>query len=217
MSITVLVVDDDPGIAPRLREMLAPEADIVVVGEAAGGAEGAAVAERLRPDVVLMDLRMEPVDGIVATRRITAEGSAGAVLVLSVFGADRDVMAAIEAGAQGYILKDEQPELIVSAIRVTAAGGSVFAPAELQAAVRTHRGCHGLSGEEQRALERLSPREREVLPLLGAGLTNADIASELRVAEETVRSHVDHIKTKLGTNRIQTAILAIRAGLMSGA
>jgi DNA-binding NarL/FixJ family response regulator len=182
--------------------------DLEVVGEAENGQEAVRLVEQLTPDVVLMDLRMPGVDGITATARITAARPATRILVLTTFDDDEHLYPALSAGAQGFLSKDAPPENLLDAVRHTAAGESPFSSAVLRRLVRTAVGAHASAPEE---LPGLTGRERDVLALVGDGLSNAEIAARLHVAVSTVKTHVTSLMTKTGAdNRVRLAVLAHR-------
>ncbi len=218
----VLLVDDDPLVRAGLSMILSSAEDLQVVGEAGDGAAAVEAVRRHRPDVVLMDVRMPTVDGLTATRLVTAMPvTAGhgppRVVVLTTFGLEEYVFAALEAGASGFLLKDTPPRELVAAVRVVAAGEAMLSPA----VTRTLIGHFAKgSGSERRdaalaRLEALTARERDVLLAVGRGASNADIAKELFMSEATVKTHVSRLLLKLEcTNRVQVAILAHHAGLL---
>ena len=219
-SIGVLIVDDQALVRTGFRMILEFEPDLHVVGEAANGEEGVAQAAALRPDVVLMDVRMPGVDGIAATRRIAADPSCQArVVMLTTFDMDEYVYAALQAGASGFLLKDVQPELLVAGIRSVYAGESLLAPSVTRRMIESflERRPRVLEAGEQQRLASLTSREQEVLRLLARGLTNAEIARELYVSETTVKTHVGRVLMKLGLrDRVQAVIYAYKTGLVSG-
>ena len=206
--IRVLIADDHPVVRQGLRTYLELQPDIVIAGEAGGGFEAAAQAERLRPDVVLLDMVMPEGDGIEALRRIRSGRGAPRVVVLTSFPADDRVLEAMRAGAAGYLLKDAQPAELLAAIRSAHAGGSPLHP---DAAAR-------LVGElrhPQAAAIELTAREREVLELLARGMPNKAIALRLSLSEKTVKTHVSAILRKLDvTDRTQAALRAVRERLV---
>jgi len=198
--IRVLIADDHAVVRQGLRTFLDLQEDVEVVGEAADGAAAVAAAEALAPDVVLMDLVMPGADGIEAIRRLP-EGVRA--IVLSSFVDDDKLFPAVRAGAAGYLLKDVQPQELVAAIRTVHGGGSLLHPA---VAARLM---------EEIAADPLTPREREVLVLIGRGMANKVIARELGIAEKTVKAHVSSVLAKLGlADRTQAALFAVREGLV---
>jgi DNA-binding NarL/FixJ family response regulator len=202
-----------------MRVLLETAADMEVVGEAADGHEAVRLTERLRPDVVLMDIRMPRVDGIEATRRIVAASPATNVLILTTFADDETVYGALAAGAVGFLVKDGEPEEMIDAVRHAARGEAMLAPAVLARVIERARRAHdaerGPAAPASPAEANLTPREREVLSLLGAGLSNAEIAAELHLGVTTVKTHIVALLDKLGVrNRVQAGILAHRLGLV---
>jgi DNA-binding NarL/FixJ family response regulator len=212
--IRVVLADDQPLVRTGLRMILGAVDDIEVVGEAADGAEAIGVCAELSPDVVLMDVRMPNVDGIDATRAITATDSPPKVLVLTTFDLDDVVYEALRAGASGFLLKDAPEERLVTAIRVVADGGSLFAPSVTRTLIaefaqRSHRA-------SPVSVDRLTGRETEVLVHIARGLSNAEIAEALFVTENTVKTHVARILMKLGLrDRVQAVVLAYECGLVT--
>lgn len=206
MTINVLLVDDHPVVRSGLRAVPDSQDGVQVVGEAAPGEETLALTVHLRPDVVLCDLRLgEGIDGIETTARLRRLEPAPAVLILTTYDRDAEILGAIEAGAAGYLLKDVNPGVILDGIKRAAAGETVLAP-ELQSRV--------LKGMRE-PLPRLTERETEVLRLLSTGSTNREIARTLFVAEATVKSHIAHICTKLGVDSRSKAVHAAQqAGLI---
>jgi len=215
--IRVLLADDQPLMRSGFRLILDGEPDIDVVGESRDGEEAVAEARRLQPDVVLMDVRMPRLDGIAATRRILAEAAPAAhVLVLTMFDLDEYVYGALQAGASGFLLKDASPEHLLMGIRLVADGDELLAPSitrrliERYAAARIQPVAGTVAG-----LDRLTPREREVLGLVARGLANTQIADELVLGESTVKTHVASILAKLGVHdRIQIVVFAYERGLV---
>ncbi|MFD4575342.1 response regulator [Streptomyces sp. NPDC058417] len=217
--IRVLVVDDQALVRAGVTLLLRTAGEDVV-GEAADGQEAVRLAERLRPDVVLMDLRMPRLDGIEATRRILAARPGTHVLMLTTFDDDAEVYGALSAGAVGYLLKDGEPEAMIDAVRRAARGEPLLAPAVLARvlarAVRAHQDTEtGRSEGTAAASDSLTPRERDVLALVGAGRSNAEIGTDLHLGITTVKSHVAAVTQKLGLrNRVQAAVVAHRLGLV---
>jgi DNA-binding NarL/FixJ family response regulator len=210
--IRVLIADDHGAIRAGLRMILDAAGDIEVVGEAADGDIAVAQAKALRPDVVLMDVRMPGVDGITATGRITTDGLAK-VLILTTFDLDEYVFRTLRAGASGFVLKSASGQSLVDSVRAVAAGDGVLAP-EVTAAVINAFAATTLENTEPApdSFADLTEREREVLDCLGEGLSNAQIATRLFIGETTVKTHVSRVLTKLGVrSRVQAAILAREA------
>ncbi|MFF7469016.1 response regulator [Streptomyces sp. NPDC008092] len=213
---TVLIVDDQALQRLGFHMLLEAEPDMTVVGEAGNGSEAVRMTAELRPDVVLMDVRMPGMDGIEATRRIAESGGRSRVLVLTTFDLDEYAYEALRAGASGFFLKDARPAELVVGIRAVAAGDSVISPGlthKLIDAYTARRSGH--SPEHTRRLADLTEREREVLTALATGATNAEIAERLHLAESTVKSHVSRILTKIGArDRVQAVIFAYDVGLV---
>jgi len=210
----VLIVDDDELIRVGLRAIIDAQPDLNVVGEAADGAEVPPLVAKLRPDVVLMDVRMPAVDGIQATRHLLATSAAPPrVLVVTTFENDEYVYEALRAGASGFLLKRARPQEVVDAVRVVARGESLLFPA----AIRRLAAAYGPSGGADRlGSARLTEREAEVLRLMAAGRSNAEIAAELVVGVETVKTHVGNVLTKLDArDRTQAVIRAYESGFVS--
>ncbi|MER6925392.1 response regulator transcription factor [Streptomyces spiralis] len=216
-AIRLLLVDDDPLVRAGLSLMLGGAEDIEIVGEAADGGEVAALVERTRPDVVLMDVRMPGVDGLTATERLRGRPEAPQIVVLTTFHADEQVLRALRAGAAGFVLKDTPPAEIVEAVRRVAAGDPGLSPTVTRQLIR-HAAGGGADDRRTRARERaaaLNEREREVAVRVGRGLANAQIAAELFMSVATVKTHVSRILAKLDLgNRVQIALLAHEAGLL---
>ena len=213
MTVRVLVVDDQPLVRSGFRMILDERDDLELVGEAADGEQGIELARELDPDVILMDVRMPNLDGVEATRRLVEAGTRARILVLTTFDLDEYVYAAVRSGASGFLLKDVEPTELVDAIRVVAAGNSLFGPAATQRLVERFAGTPEPLNEG--ALERLTEREREILRLLAGGLSNAELAEKLFLSETTVKTHVSAVLRKLGVrDRVQAVIAAYDAGLV---
>jgi len=215
-TIQVAVVDDQALVRAGFRMILEIEPDLAVVGEAAEGEAAVAMVASTQPDVVLMDVRMPGVDGIEATRRILADPSCEArVVMLTTFDMDEYVYAALQAGASGFLLKDVQPELLVAGIRAVHSGESLLAPSVTRRMIETFLERPRTADEvARRRLETLTTREQETLRLLARGLTNAEIAGEFVVSETTVKTHVGRVLMKLGLrDRVQAVIYAYETGL----
>ncbi|MBL8096542.1 MAG: response regulator transcription factor [Anaerolineales bacterium] len=211
--ITVLICDDQAVVREGLRAILKTAGDIDVVGVAQNGAEAVELVARLKPAVVLMDLKMPGVNGVQATRRIHAEQPDVRVLVLTTYDADDWVFDAIRAGASGYLLKDSPSESLLSAIRGTAAGQAHLDPAVAGKVLA--RVAATLPAPDAGIARDLSERELDILRLIARGLTNADIASRLFLSEGTVRNYVSQVLAKLGVaDRTQAAVIALRHGLV---
>jgi DNA-binding NarL/FixJ family response regulator len=204
--IRVVIADDHAVVRQGLRTFLDLQDDIEVVAEAGDGAEALAAAEEHAPDVVLIDLVMPNVDGIEAIRGLRERVPAARAIVLSSFIDDEKLLPAVRAGAAGYLLKDVEPQQLVEAIRTVHAGGALLHPKVASRLL------------EEMASDPLTPREREVLALIGRGMANKVIARELSLSEKTVKAHVSSILAKLGvTDRTQAALYAVRAGLVGPA
>jgi DNA-binding NarL/FixJ family response regulator len=215
--IRVLVVDDQGLVRAGFRMILEAQPDIEVVGEAADGLDAVAAARRLRPDVVLMDIRMPRLDGLEATRRLAGPGVADPVrvLMLTTFDLDEYVFEALRAGASGFLLKDLPREDLVAAVRVVAAGDALLAPQVTRRLIEEFARRPAPGGGDPAALAALTARERETLELLARGLTNAELAEALYVSEHTVKTHVGNVLAKLGLrDRIHAVILAYEVGLV---
>jgi DNA-binding NarL/FixJ family response regulator len=212
--ITVLIVDDQPLQRLGFRMLLESSPDTEVIGEAQNGADAVRQTTELRPDVVLMDVRMPGLDGIEATRRIVADGGRSRILMLTTFDLDEYVHAALRAGASGFLLKDAYPEELLAGIRAVAAGDAVIAPALTRRLL--DKFAHHLGGQPAAdpRLDTLTDREREILIAIGRGWTNGEIAERLVLSESTVKTHVGRVLAKIGArDRIQAVILAYDLGL----
>ncbi len=211
--ITVLVVDDQPLVRAGLRTLLNEEPDIDVVGDASNGAEAVAAIASVAPDVVLMDIRMPVLDGLEATRQITALGAAARIVILTTFDLDEYVFDALRSGASGFLLKDAPADEIVRAVRVAAAGEALLAPSVTRRLIERFSG-HTFRADFPR-LRELTDREREVLMLVARGLSNSEIAARLFLSETTVKTHVAHILDKLELrDRVQAVVLAYEFGII---
>jgi DNA-binding NarL/FixJ family response regulator len=205
-KIRLLIVDDHPVVRDGLRGMLENQPDFEVAGDASEGSTAVQLAESLLPDIVLMDLRMPVMDGVTALREIKVHNPQVQVLVLTTYDSDADILPAIEAGASGYLLKDSSREELFSAIRATARGETVLAPAVAERLVTRMRAPGG---------EQLSSRELEVLQLVSEGESNSEIASHLHISQATVKSHLVHIFDKLGvSDRTAAVTAALRRGIL---
>jgi DNA-binding NarL/FixJ family response regulator len=223
VTIRVLVADDQELVRAGLDMLLAGADDVEVVGQAADGEGAVALTESLRPDVVLMDVRMPRCDGIEATSRIKAlpprqDGSEPRVVILTTFDLDEYVFAAFRAGASGFLLKDSPRERILEAVHSAAAGDGLVSPSVTRRLIAHFASDAPLAGAARHrpaALDELTPRESEVLELIGRGLSNTELAAHLVVSEKTVKTHVGRILMKLGLrDRVQAVILAYEAGIV---
>ncbi|OXM51033.1 response regulator [Amycolatopsis alba] len=211
--IKVVVVDDQELMRVGFRMVLGAQADIDVVGEAGDGAQAIKLAEELRPDVVLMDVRMPVLDGVEATKRIVEAGTAR-VLVMTTFDLDEYVYSALQGGASGFLLKDTQPDHLVSALRAVASGDAVVSPSVTRRLLDRFVGGGGKPLRDAAELDVLTEREREVLVLIAKGLSNLEIAETLFLSEATVKTHVGRILSKLDLrDRVQAVVLAYETGL----
>jgi len=218
MTISVLIADDQPLMRAALRMYLEAESDIEVVGEAADGERVVALAEQLRPDVVVMDIRMPNQDGVEATRRLTTgnNGESVKVLVITTFDLDDYVVEALRAGASGFLLKDATADELIHAVRVIAAGNALLAPAVTKRLLDryAHR-LPPLTSSQSQLLHSLTNREQQVLALVARGCSNSTIARELHLAESSVKTHVSHLLNKLGlADRVQVVVFAYENGLI---
>jgi DNA-binding NarL/FixJ family response regulator len=216
VSTRVLIADDQALVRAGFRKLLESAPDIEVVGEAADGEEAVDQARRLLPSLVLMDIRMPRLDGIEATRRLTSDGPATRVLILTTFGLDDYVYDALRAGASGFMLKDAPPEELLAAIEVVARGDALIAPAVTRAVIEEFTRRSPAASPPAPVLDELTAREREVLQLLAQGMSNAEIAERLVVSGGTVKTHVAHLLAKLGLrDRVQAVIAAYESGLVT--
>ncbi|MEV5982735.1 response regulator transcription factor [Streptomyces sp. NPDC052114] len=219
---TVLIVDDQPMQRFGFRMLLESQDDLTVAGEAGNGSEAVRMTAELRPDVVLMDIRMPGLDGIEATRRIIASGARTRILILTTFDLDEYAYAGLRAGASGFLIKDALPEELLAGIRAVASGDAVVAPSltrRLLDAYADHLPVAGSSPAHPAnhpRLAALTEREREILTVIGQGWTNSEIAARLHLAESTVKTHVGRILAKTGArDRVQAVILAYDTKLVS--
>ena len=215
MTIGVVVADDQAIVRAGFRLLIDSEPDLAVLGEAADGTEAVAAARKTAPDVMLMDIRMPVMDGIAATRLITADASRSRVLILTTFDLDDYVFAALRAGASGFMLKDRPPEELLSAIRVIAAGEALLAPNVTRRLIGHFTRQPDPLAAPPAALAELTVREREVLGLIAAGLSNTEIAGRLAMSVPTAKTHVSRILAKLGArDRAQIVVIAYQSGLV---
>jgi DNA-binding NarL/FixJ family response regulator len=216
MTLRVLIVDDQALVRAGLRLVLGSQADITVVGEAADGNEAIAGAQRLLPDVVLMDIRMPGLDGIAATRSIVATcGPATKVVILTTYDLDEYLFDALESGASGFLIKDTRPEELIEAVCAVAAGGALLSPGATRTLIAAFAGSRRPEPGTVPELDALTARELEILCLVGRGLSNTEIASALFISENTVKTHVARVFDKLGVHdRVQAVIVAYDAGLV---
>jgi DNA-binding NarL/FixJ family response regulator len=222
VTTTIVLVDDQELLRMGFRLVLDSQPDLEVVAEASDGRGAAAVVREHAPDIVLMDIRMPDVDGVAATREIVASGSAARIIILTTFDLDEYAYAALRAGASGFLLKDAPPADLLSAIRAVASGDAVVAPSTTRRLLETvvdqlpAPGAADLG--EDPALATLTPREREVVVAVARGLSNAEIAVELVLAEATVKTHIGRILAKLELrDRVQIVVFAYEHGLVSAA
>jgi DNA-binding NarL/FixJ family response regulator len=217
VTIRVLLVDDEDLVRAGLELILSAEDDLEVVGQAGSGAEAVDLAERCRPDVVLMDIRMPGMDGLEAARRILRQPDNPArVVVLTTFDLDEYVFEAFRAGVSGFLLKDASRARIVDGIRSVASGEALLAPTVTRRMIERFTAAPGRSIRRPRELDSLTSREAEVLVLVAQGLSNVDIAGRLFLSESTVKTHVSRMLAKLGvTDRVQAVVLAYESGVVA--
>ena len=215
MTIRVVVADDQGMVRSGFSTLLNAQPDIEVIGEAVNGQEAVAAASELRPDVILMDVRMPVMDGLQATRRITATDDPPRILILTTFDLDDYVFEALRAGASGFLLKDASAGELAAAVRVVAVGDGLLAPAVTRRLIAEFARMGGPRLPSPRKLKELTDRETEVLALVARGMTNAEIAGQLVVAEQTVKTHVSRVLTKLRLHdRAQAVVFAYESGLV---
>ena len=215
MTIRVLVADDQSMVRAGFRMLLKSAEGIDVVAEAEDGLEAVEKSARLRPDVVLMDIRMPQLDGLEATRRILAADEHVRVLILTTFDLDEYIYEALQAGASGFVLKDDPPEQLLEAIRTVAAGDALLSPSVTKRVIRQFTQLPRRTAP--RAFDELTARERDVLRLLTHGLSNAEIGAQLYISETTVKTHVTRVLQKLDLrDRAQAIVFAYRSGLFEG-
>jgi DNA-binding NarL/FixJ family response regulator len=216
MTVGIVVVDDHEVVRAGFAALLGTQPDFTVLGTAADGAEAVRTCQEQRPDVVVMDIRMPGMDGIEATRLLTSAGSGPRVLVLTTFDLDEYVYDALRAGASGFLLKDVTAERLFDAVRVIAAGEALLAPAITKRLIGEFaRQRPRANARPEPALATLTPRETEVLRLIAGGLSNTEIARRLMVTEETVKTHVSRVLSKLGLrDRTQAVVVAYESGLV---
>jgi DNA-binding NarL/FixJ family response regulator len=215
MTVRVVIADDQGMVRSGFTTLLNSEPDIEVVGEAVNGQEAVARAVQLRPDVILMDVRMPVMDGLQATRQITAMDGGPRVLVLTTFDLDDYVYQALRWGASGFLLKDASARELAEAVRVVAAGDGLLSPSVTRRLIAEFARMGAPRGPSRKTLQDLTERETEVLALVARGLSNAEIAGRLVVAEQTVKTHVSRVLMKLGLrDRTQAVVLAYETGLV---
>jgi DNA-binding NarL/FixJ family response regulator len=215
VTIRVVVADDQEIVRAGFAALLATQQDVTVVGTARDGEEAVRVCLEQRPDVVLMDVRMPAMDGIEATRRLTADGSGPRVIILTTFDLDDYVYDALSAGASGFLLKDAGAERLFDAVRVVAAGDALLAPGVTRRLIAEFARMRPRLPPRPEGLEELTERETEVLRLIAEGLSNMEIADRLVVSDETVKTHVSHVLGKLDLrDRTQAVVIAYESGLV---
>jgi DNA-binding NarL/FixJ family response regulator len=212
MTIRVLVADDQSMVRAGFRMLLGGEKDLEVVAEAGNGIEAVEKTGRFHPDVILMDIRMPELDGLQATRRILAADNGARILILTTFDLDEYVYEALRAGASGFVLKDDSPEQLITAIRTVAAGDALLSPAITKRVIQKF--AHMPRPAPPKGLDELSERELDVFRLMARGLSNGEIAQELFISETTVKTHVTHVLQKLNLrDRVQAVVLAHQTGV----
>jgi DNA-binding NarL/FixJ family response regulator len=217
MSVRVLIADDQELVRTGFRMILDAEPDIEVVGEATNGREAVTIARELAPDIVLMDIRMPELDGIEATRQVTAHGGGAPtrVLMLTTFDLDEYVYDALRAGASGFLLKDVPANQLAAGVRMVAAGDALLAPTITRRLIEEFAAA-APAAQAPPGMNELTPRESEVFLLVARGMSNAEIAAELVIGETTVKTHVTRLLMKLGLrDRVQAVVLAYEAGVVS--
>jgi DNA-binding NarL/FixJ family response regulator len=212
MTIRVLVADDQSMVRAGFRMLLGGEKDLEVVAEAGNGIEAVEKTGRFHPDVILMDIRMPELDGLQATRRILAADNGARILILTTFDLDEYVYEALRAGASGFVLKDDSPEQLITAIRTVAAGDALLSPAITKRVIQKF--AHVPRPAPPKGLDELSERELDVFRLMARGLSNGEIGQELFISETTVKTHVTHVLQKLNLrDRVQAVVLAHQTGV----
>jgi DNA-binding NarL/FixJ family response regulator len=213
MTIRVLIADDQSMVRAGFKMLLAGEQDIEVVAEAQDGLEAVAKAARFDPTVILMDIRMPGLDGLEATRRILAANDTARILILTTFGLDEYVYEALRDGASGFVLKDDPPEQLISAVRTVAGGNALLSPAITKRVIKQFTRIPRPVPPKE--LSALTAREQDILRLIATGLSNAEIGKRLYISETTVKTHVTHILQKLGLrDRVQAVVLAYQTGVI---
>jgi len=216
MTVRVLIADDQALVPGGFRLILDSQPDIDVVGEAVDGTAAVTLAGQLQPDVILMDIRMPGLDGIAATRQLTESASRSKIIILTTYELDEYLFDALQAGASGFLLKDVVPEELIRGVHVVADGGALLAPSVTQTLIATFAGQPLRAPGAGVSLDALTPREVEILTLVGTGLSNAQIAASVFITENTVKTHVARIFDKLGVHeRVQAVIIAYDAGLVT--
>jgi len=216
VTVQIVIADDQALVRAGLRKIFDADPELEIVGEAVNGREAVEIVQRLRPDVVVMDIRMPVSDGLEATRRLTSTaGRAERVLILTTFDPDEYVYEALRAGASGFMLKDAPPEDLIAAVRVVAGGEGLLAPAVTKRVIERFVNLPAPRPEGANGMEELTAREQEVLALLARGLSNAEIATQLVISDGTAKTHVARVLTKLGLrDRVQAVIFAYERGLI---